>query len=153
VTGMKSIMLALGIPGRSEMVAAMADQTTASLASQDTNAIQGTWRPVALEADGQPAPPEIAATLKLVFKDNTLTFRPGEPGYTIYSFTLVPTSQPCGFAMTHLDGPKKGETEHAIYWLSGDRLKICLASGQQSPKEFKTRPGSGLGLYILQRER
>jgi uncharacterized protein (TIGR03067 family) len=150
---MKAFIIAIRLLGLSIMVPALAGPPATTLESRDRKNIQGTWKLVALEADGQPAPPEIVAALKLVFKGNTLTFTRGEPSYTYYTFTLVPTNQPCGFTMIHADGSEKGKIQNGIYSLSGDRLKICLASGNRSPRDFKTTAGSGLGLYALEREK
>ena len=114
---------------------------------KDMDAIQGTWKVVALEADGQQAPPEIVAALKLVFKGETLTFSPGEPGFTNYNFKLDPTTKPASFDMTHADGPHKGETEEGIYLLEGNHLKICLGTAGNRPKTFATTAPSGKGVY------
>ena len=120
---------------------------------RDIEGIQGTWKIVALESDGQTAPPEIVHTLKLVFKDDTLTFKPGEPGFTNYKYRLGPTVQPAGFAMIHADGTGKGEAENGIYSLVGDHLKICFGKAKQRPKEFTAGAGSGQSMYSLERER
>ena len=135
-------------------IATMATETSRQNAlQQDINGIQGSWKIEALEADGQPAPPQIVGTLKLVFKDDTLAFKPGEPGFTHYKYKLNPTVQPAGFAMTHADGTNIGESENGIYLLVGDRLKICFGSGKQRPKEFTAGAGSGQSMYSLERER
>ena len=62
-------------------------------------------------------PGEIVEKLKLIFKDDKLTFTPGEPGFTQYTFKLDPNTKPASFDMTHADGSKKGETK---------RGSICL---------------------------
>ncbi|MGA9777296.1 MAG: TIGR03067 domain-containing protein [Verrucomicrobiia bacterium] len=120
---------------------------------QDLNGIQGTWKIVALEVDGQQAPTEIVATLKLVFKDDTLMFTPGEPGFTNYKFKLDPASKPAGFAMTHADGTQKGKTDKGIYALESDRLKICFCLSGKIPKEFTVKARSGQWMYSLEREK
>jgi len=119
--------------------------------TKDTNRIQGTWRLVALEYDGKPAPAEIVAALKLVFKDDTLTFTPGEPGFTNYKFKLDSTTRPAGFAMVHSDGAKKGETEKGIYSLDGDHLKICFGRVDKTLDEITGRAGSQQSMYSLER--
>ena len=91
---------------------------------KDVDKIQGTWRVVRLEADGEPAPEEIVTALKLVFKDDALTFTPGEPGFTNYTFKLDPTARPPGFDMTHADGENKGVLQHLIE--GGDLTRFGL---------------------------
>ncbi len=120
---------------------------------KDLDGIQGTWKMVALEADGKQAPAEMVAALKLIFKDDTLTFTPGEPGYSNYTYKLDPTTKPARFDMTHADGPKKGETDKGIYSLEGNHLRICFGKADTRPKEFSTTAGSGVGMYTMEREK
>jgi uncharacterized protein (TIGR03067 family) len=131
----------------------VAQPSRQDLVKQDLNGIQGTWKIVALEVDGKQAPAEIVATLKLVFKDDTLTFTPGEPSFTNYKFKLDPATKPAGFAMTHTDGTQKGETDKGIYALEGDRLKICFCLSGKIPKEFTAKAKSGQWMYSLEREK
>src|SRR5688572_24407371 len=77
---------------------------------KDTEKIQGTWKLVSLEVNGGKGPAEVVDKLKLVFKEGTLTFMPGEPGYTNYTCKLDPATKPPSFDMTHADGKKKGDT-------------------------------------------
>jgi uncharacterized protein (TIGR03067 family) len=127
----------------------MADGPQKEQAKTDLERIRGTWSIVAMEADGEQAPAEIVATLKLVFKDDRLTFRPGEPGFTNYTFRLDSKAKPPNFDMTHADGNHKGETQKGIYALEGDSLKICL--GEKRPSEFTAKAGSGQVMYVLKR--
>jgi uncharacterized protein (TIGR03067 family) len=129
------------------------------VSKKDIDGIQGTWKLVALEADGEQGPTEIVSALKFVFKGNTLTLMPGEPGFTNYTFKLDPTTKPANFDMTHADGPRKGETEEGIYLLEGNHLRICLGKAGNRPKAFATKAPSengmytsGQGMYTLERE-
>jgi uncharacterized protein (TIGR03067 family) len=118
---------------------------------EDLKKIQGTWNLTALEVDGHPAPPEIVAALKFVFKNGSVTIDPGEPGWTNFKYTLDPTTEPSGYTIAHADGPKKGEMTKGIYSLDGDRLEICLPEGDEKPTEFTAKAGSGQILYSLER--
>jgi uncharacterized protein (TIGR03067 family) len=120
---------------------------------KDLDGIQGTWKMAALEAEGQHAPADVIATMKLTFKGDTLTFTPGEPGFSNYTYKLDPTTTPANFDMTHADGPKKGETDKGIYSLEADHLKICFGKANDRPKEFTTTANSGRGMYTLEREK
>ena len=97
--------------------------------------IQGTWRAVSLEANGKQGPAEVLAVLKLVFENDTLTFTPGEPGFTNYKFKLDPTAKPPGFIMVHADGPETGKSESGTYLLEGDRLELCFWASNQIPSD------------------
>jgi uncharacterized protein (TIGR03067 family) len=130
-----------------------ADPPKEDAAKKDLESIQGTWKIVMLEADGEQAPAEIVATVKLVFKDDKLTFTPGEPGFTNYTYKLDPTAKPANFDMTHTDGANKGKTQKGIYSLAGDSLKICFGQADQRPKEFTAKANSGQAMYVLKREK
>jgi uncharacterized protein (TIGR03067 family) len=120
---------------------------------KDLDAIQGTWKIVNLEAGGKQAPAEIVTALKLTFKGDTLTFTPGEPGFSNYNYKLDPSTKPASFDMTHADGDNKGETQKGIYYLEGNHLKICFGKADSRPKKFTTTADSGLALYTLEREK
>ena len=120
---------------------------------KDLDGIQGTWRIVALEANGEQGPAEIVTALKFIFQGDTLTCAPGEPGFTNYKYKLDPATKSAGFDMTHADGPNKGKTQKGIYLLEGNHLKICLGSADSRPKEFTTTAMSGRTLYTLEREK
>jgi len=137
-------------PGVSQVASTPSEQHSLQ---HDLDGIQGTWKIIALKSNGQQSPAEIVAVLKLVFKDDTLTFTPGEPGFTDYKYKLDPTAKPPSFAMTALAGKAKGVPTKGIYLLEGDRLKICIGSGVRNPTEFTAEAGSGQGMYSLEREK
>jgi uncharacterized protein (TIGR03067 family) len=120
-------------------------------AKKDRDGIQGAWKVVAMGADGEQAPAEIVAALKLVFKDDTLTFTPGEPGFTNYTFKLDPTTKPASFNMIHAEAANKGEVQKGIYLLEGEHLKICFGNGDKRPKTFTAKAESGQAMYTLER--
>lgn len=139
---MKTLVHGLFVLAAAGLIAA----EPSGLAKQDMAGIQGRWKLMALEADGQAAPAEVVATIKLVFKDDTLTFTPGEPGFTNYKFKLDPATKPAGFTLIHADGAHQGESEMGIYLLAGDHLKICVGPAGKAPKEFSTMAGTGQGM-------
>jgi uncharacterized protein (TIGR03067 family) len=146
---MKTLIFGLNILMAISLIAV--EPSKPDLIKKDMGGIQGTWKLVALESNGKQAPPEIVATLKLVFKDDTLTFTPGEPSFTNYKFKLDPTTTPAGFTMIHADGTNKGETEKGVYLLEGDHLKICFGPVNKIPSEITAKAGSGQSMYSLER--
>ena len=120
-------------------------------AKTDKEKLQGTWKLVSLEADGEQGPAHIVAKLKLVFENDTLTFTPGEPGFTNYTFRVDPTTAPPSFDMTHADGTDKDKTMKGLYSLEGDSLKICFGKANERPKEMTSK--SGQMMYVLKRDK
>ena len=68
---MKEFSVALFILMAASLVAA---EPTKHSTRTDFDVIQGTWNLVALEADGKQAPAKLVTAVKLIFKDDTLTF-------------------------------------------------------------------------------
>lgn len=126
-----------------------AEPSKEDLAKKGMDGIQGTWQITALETGGEQAPAEITNSLKLVFKDDWLTFTPGEPGFTNYTYKLDTTTKPASFDMIHADGESKGKIMKGIYSWDGDRLKICFGSVADRPTEFSAKSDSGRALYLL----
>jgi len=150
---MKTLTFALGILLLGWTGCSTTFRSKDDVARKEQDGIQGTWKLVALEYDGKQAPPEIVAALKLVFRGDTLTFTPGEPGFTNYKYKLDPAAKPPRFALTHADGPDEGQTEQGISLLDGDHLKICFGKADKRPVELTATAGSGQGMYSLERER
>jgi uncharacterized protein (TIGR03067 family) len=148
---MKALIVGLLVMMAASVI--IAEPSKRDLVKKDMDTIQGTWKIVALEADGKQAPAEIVATLKFVFKDDTLTCVPGEASFTNYKFKLDPATRPAGFSETHVDGMQKGQTDKGIYALDGDHLKICFCFSGKIPKEFTAKAKSGQWMYSLEREK
>jgi RNA polymerase sigma factor (sigma-70 family) len=130
---------------------------TAPLAEKtDKENIQGTWKVVSLESEGDTTPkaglPPIG--MMLVFKADKIVPTDGkiEKGRQ-HTYRLLDTKKtPKVIELTPLDEPAKGKPQKAIYELKGDRLKLCVQNGDgKPPTEFATKRGDGLLLLIFER--
>jgi uncharacterized protein (TIGR03067 family) len=131
--------------------AAAADKE--DLAKEKEN-MQGLWRAVALEANGQNAPGEVVKKFWVLIKGDNLVFNPNTENRQ-HTIVLDPKAQPKAMDLTPRDGPAKGKTlPCAIYKLDGDKLTICLDKEGQAakrPSAFKTVTGDGFALITLER--
>jgi uncharacterized protein (TIGR03067 family) len=61
--------------------------------------------------------------------------------------------KPKSFSIKFTRGPEKGNVNHGIYELRGDRWKLCIATkGGPAPHDFVSEPGSGFAIEILERD-
>jgi uncharacterized protein (TIGR03067 family) len=122
---------------------------------KELEALQGTWAAVTVERNGQRAPAEALKGFEVVIQGNRMTINPGKDDRTS-TFTLDPSKRPRWLDNTPEQGPKKGQSLPAIYELQGDSLKLCFDNegvSDKRPTAFRTTSGSGLALFVLQREK
>jgi uncharacterized protein (TIGR03067 family) len=113
---------------------------------------QGTWHAVSAEADGTKLPAEAINGFIMVVEGNTIVFTP-KVDKRQSTFAVDPTKSPKQIIFTPLDGPRKGETQRAIYAFEGGQLKLLVNNDpngkRDAPTEFSTRRGDGLRLLVL----
>jgi RNA polymerase sigma-70 factor (ECF subfamily) len=118
--------------------------------SADAKALQGAWKVVGLEVQGKKAPPEAFAGGHVIVKGDEMFL-----GDRKVKFKLDPGKTPRAIDLIPQDGPDKGKTIRGIYALEKGRLKLCAPNfagdTNKRPAEFRTTPGDGLGLLILER--
>ena len=131
------------------IIAPSASTIPDSQKSRDSE-LEGRWRVVSLEAQGHEAPAEVVAALKVVFKNGTVTFEPGEPGFTTYTYRVDRRVDPPQMDLTPTEGEKRGMVQKGIYRLEGDQLTVCLGM-QERPKEIGAKLGSLDAIYVLRR--
>lgn len=110
--------------------------------------LQGTWKIVSLEIDGQAMPHGDAQVVV-----NGSSFTTTGMGATYQGTMLVDTAvKPHTLDMVFNAGPEKGNTNRGIFEVDGDVWKLCLnMTGGERPATFATKPGSGIALEILRR--
>jgi uncharacterized protein (TIGR03067 family) len=123
-------------------------------AKKELKALQGTWKVVAAEQDGDPLDRIVGGTL--VIKANNFAIKTAGGTELKGDLILDPAKKPKHVNLAHQDGPLKDKTWQGIYELKGDTLKLCYAeadSEKERPTEFKTLKKSRLLLVELKREK
>jgi uncharacterized protein (TIGR03067 family) len=121
----------------------------------DLDKLQGTWRIVSLETDGERTEATVLNEARIEINGNRFTaIGTGAP----YEGTIElrgrrGTSTSKAFDLLFTAGPPKGQRNPGIYELDGDRWTMCLATrGSVRPRTFATRPGTGLVLETFERD-
>jgi len=121
----------------------------------DLDKLQGKWILVAMEVDGEEFPAEDRKDWTAEYEGNKLTLRAGETVRRRGIVTLNTSRNPKAMNTWDLtkDGPFEDQTVPGIYEISGDSLKVCFARpGNERPKEFTTKEGTGFLLCVYKRE-
>ena len=112
-------------------LAVAADSAPKEAGKKDLEDIQGTWVAIATEANG--AKSEEAKNLKLVIKENKITFNTGARQRES-TFELDPTKKPKVIVITPLDGRHAGQALRGLYAFEKGMLRLCVNNEKdQSP--------------------
>jgi uncharacterized protein (TIGR03067 family) len=115
----------------------------------DTEIIQGEWRLIYFEEEGEVDPPEKYKSMVLILADGKVTIKVEGKIVVEGKYKLDSSKQPkC------IDLNRGEEDGPGIYELDGDKLTICAPAFEMKsdrPKEFKAPKGSGLLLMKLER--
>jgi uncharacterized protein (TIGR03067 family) len=134
---------------------AIGDDAKDEAIKKDRKLIEGTWRVVALEMDGNKSSDEDAKKITVVNSpDGTWTlFSDGkEVGKGTNSFD--PTKKPKTIDFTQTEGEGKGNSFLGIYELGENTRKLCFAPpGKDRPREFISMPGTDHILVTFERVR
>ena len=146
---------ALGLALIAVAAIATADDAKDEAIKKDRKLIEGTWRVVALEVDGNKSPDEDAKKIAVVNgPDGTWTlFSDGkEVGKGTNSFD--PTKTPKTIDFTQTEGEGKGNSFLGVYELGANTRKLCFAPpGKDRPREFISMPGTDHILVTFERVR
>lgn len=118
---------------------------------KDIEQMQGVWKIVSLEMDGQSISPSLLEGAQIVVEGDRFTSSGMGAPYE-GTIEIDSSTTPKNFNLTFAAGPEKGNTNLGIYELDGDRWRICLnTSGTTRPSQFAAEAGTGIALEVLQR--
>ncbi len=121
-------------------------------AAKDEDALQGTWRLSAGEANGKPLSEKQLKDGKLVIKGDhySVTLNGGE---AVTGVQTLASAQ--GFKMIDITdnrGSHKDQSCLGIYELKGDEFRVAFAPpGKDRPEDFSTTPDSGHWVHLWKR--
>jgi uncharacterized protein (TIGR03067 family) len=118
----------------------------------DLAALQGNWKPLQIECQGQPFANADQMKQMTGVYDNSEYFlyfvdrnKSGEPDVMLVAkakVTLDPMSSPKSITFELAEGPLKGKRQHGIYEITGNQLRLCYCPADKpKPTEFKSAPG------------
>lgn len=111
------------------------------LLNEKSGYLNGTWKPVSLEINGNPLPKAAFATQELVLKDSTYQFTAESVDKGIARYANGKMD------LYGRDGVNKGKHFTCIYKYNTDTLTVCYnLAGSGYPEDFSTK---GKPMYFL----
>jgi uncharacterized protein (TIGR03067 family) len=134
---------------------ATADDAKEEAIKKERKQIEGTWRIVTLEVNGNKAMEEDAKKLTVVNgADGTWSLLSEDKEISKGTSTIDPMKKPKTIDFTATEGEGKGKQYLGIYELSEKTRKMCFAPPEKErPTEFSSMPGSGHILVTFEREK
>ena len=134
---------------------ASADDAKDEAIKKDRKQIEGTWRVVALEVNGNKAMEEDAKKLMVVNgTDGTWSLHSEGNEVSKGTSTIDPMKKPKTIDFTPTEGEGKGKLHLGIYELGENTRKMCFApAGKERPSELSSKPGSEHILVTFAREK
>lgn len=134
---------------------ACADEAKDEAIKKDRKQIEGTWRIVAVEVNGNKVMEDDARKLSVVNgADGTWSLLSEGQEISKGTSTFDPTKKPKTIDFTPTEGEGKGELHLGIYELGEKTRKMCFAPpGKERPTEFSSASGSEHILVMFEREK
>jgi uncharacterized protein (TIGR03067 family) len=120
----------------------------------DPAKLLGTWSYVSGEKNGAKIPAEnLKDGIVEITKENITLKSPD--GKFVIKYQLDASKSPARINIEITEGPQgQGSKAEGIISVDGDQLKLCYpAMGGAAPKDFSTKEGSGLHLFVLKRKK
>ena len=122
------------------------------MTAKELDALQGTWRFVAVEAEGAGVVEEVVRASRLVVSGDRFELFTPDAVHTGV-IRLDPCQSPRLIDIEYTSGPEQGKRALGIYSLGDRGLWVCIGlPGRDRPTDFRTAPGSGHLLEHLERE-
>ena len=152
---MRQILLFLVVAVVGLPAIARADDAKDEAIKKDRKRIEGTWRIVALEVNGNKVDEADAKKITVVNgADGTWSLRSEGKEISKGASTFDPTQKPKTINFTPTDGESKGNEYLGIYELGEKNRKLCFAPpGKDRPIEFSSAPGSEHVLVVFERQK
>lgn len=146
-------LLAIAGTARPQAPAAKADDAKKEAIKKDHLAIEGTWRAVSIEVNGNAVPAGDLAKITVENgRDGEWTLMVDGQELAEGTSTIDPTVTPKTIDFKVTKGNDAGRETYGIYELTGDTRKICYAEpGRQRPADFSAPAGSGRTLAVFER--
>jgi uncharacterized protein (TIGR03067 family) len=118
----------------------------------DAARLQGSWQIVAVEIDGKSLAMDKLRGARLNIQGKRYSFQLDKMRLEI-THQLHPSRTPKAIDLKVVDGPEKNKVYHGIYTIDKDLYQICrtTTAGKDRPREFATRPNSGLMIVVWKR--
>jgi uncharacterized protein (TIGR03067 family) len=119
---------------------------------KELDALQGSWKVVALEMNGGSAPAAAIQGAKIIIKGDQ--FESIAMGATLTgTIEINPSATPKTFDLVYSSGSGLGHRSLGIYELDGNKWKACFTAREAArPTEFAAPKGSAVVLDHLERE-
>jgi uncharacterized protein (TIGR03067 family) len=131
-----------------------ADEKGKDEAKLDPAKLVGTWNYVSGERDGKKVPEDNLKKGTVEITKNTISLKGADATY-VMKYVLDSAKSPCQISIEITEGPQGvGVKTEGIIALKGNELQLCYPPmGGDAPKEFKSKEGSNLHLFVLKRKK
>jgi uncharacterized protein (TIGR03067 family) len=136
-------------------VLAAGDDAKEKAIKNDRKAMEGTWRAISLEVNGNKSAENDAKKIVVInHADGTWTLKVGDKEISKGTNKIDPTKKPKTIDFTPTEGEAKGKEFGGIYEQGKKSRKLCFVeSGKDRPTEFLSPVGSNRILVIFEREK
>jgi uncharacterized protein (TIGR03067 family) len=143
-----------GLLALTALALALAPATAGEKGKLDPASLSGTWVYVSGEKDGQKVPADNLKKGIVEITKETIKLKSPDAEFVL-KYELDAAKKPARVKLEIIKGPMgEGAKAEGIIAMKGENLVLCYpAMGGEAPKEFATKEGSGLHLFVLKRKK